>query len=182
MDDLKEYAESQYSDEAFDEYITNAKATLAGPERDAMLYEAEETLFGEGHILKPERMISQPGQFVSTDRVSLVGPKGTLHNVAVLGPVRAYTQAAQAALAVAQTGQMVYSQKLTLEVAYNQINNVQYYLAQNNINIADSRYEANVQFDISLPEAEVKRITDGLTQKCEGQISIAMGDKGYYLM
>lgn len=98
------------------------------------------------------------------------------------GLVRAYTQAAQAALAVAQTGQMVYSQKLTLEVAYNQINNVQYYLAQNNINIADSRYEANVQFDISLPEAEVKRITDGLTQKCEGQISIAMGDKGYYLM
>ena len=37
-----------YSDEAYDEYIANAKATLAGPERDAMLYEAEETLFGEG--------------------------------------------------------------------------------------------------------------------------------------
>ncbi|MCR4672157.1 MAG: phosphate propanoyltransferase [Lachnospiraceae bacterium] len=51
-----------------------------------------EALFGEGHILRPERTISQPGQFVSTDRVSLVGPKGTLHNVAVLGPVRAYTQ------------------------------------------------------------------------------------------
>ena len=52
-----------------------------------------EILFGEGHILKPERMISQPGQFVSTDRVSLVGPRGTLHNVAVLGPVRPFTQA-----------------------------------------------------------------------------------------
>ena len=37
-----------YSDETFDELIANAKATLAGPERDEMLYEAEETLFGEG--------------------------------------------------------------------------------------------------------------------------------------
>ena len=56
------------------------------------------------------------------------------------GLVRAYTQAAQAGLADAQTGEMVYSQKLTLEVAYNMVNNVQYYLGQNNISIADSRY------------------------------------------
>ena len=37
-----------YSDPDFDAAITNAKATAAGPERDAMLYAAEETLFGEG--------------------------------------------------------------------------------------------------------------------------------------
>ena len=33
---------------AFDEKITKAKAMLAGAERDQLLYEAEETLFGEG--------------------------------------------------------------------------------------------------------------------------------------
>ena len=37
-----------YSDESFDADIAQAKASLAGPERDALLYRAEETLFGEG--------------------------------------------------------------------------------------------------------------------------------------
>ena len=37
-----------YSDPDFDAAIASAKATAAGAERDAMLYEAEETLFGEG--------------------------------------------------------------------------------------------------------------------------------------
>ena len=41
------------------------------------------------------------------------------------GLVRAYTQAAQAALADAEIGEMVFSQKLTLTVGYNMINNVQ---------------------------------------------------------
>ena len=37
-----------YSDESFDAAIASAKASLAGPDRDALLYGAEETLFGEG--------------------------------------------------------------------------------------------------------------------------------------
>ena len=37
-----------YSDPDFDAAISSAKATAAGAERDAMLYSAEETLFGEG--------------------------------------------------------------------------------------------------------------------------------------
>ena len=37
-----------YSDEAFDTAISTAKASLAGADRDALLYQAEETLFGEG--------------------------------------------------------------------------------------------------------------------------------------
>ncbi|MER2236127.1 MAG: ABC transporter substrate-binding protein, partial [Candidatus Limivicinus sp.] len=37
-----------YSDKSFDEAITEAKATLAGTDRDELLYTAEETLFGEG--------------------------------------------------------------------------------------------------------------------------------------
>lgn len=38
------------------------------------------------------RMISQPGQFLSNCRVRLIGPKGILENVAVLGPTRGATQ------------------------------------------------------------------------------------------
>lgn len=96
------------------------------------------------------------------------------------GLVRAYTQAAQAGLAASEVGEMVFSQKLTIKVGYNMINNVQYYLGQNEIAIADSRYEADVEFDICVKEAVIQRITDGLTQKCEGQLTIIEGDKGYF--
>lgn len=45
-----------------------------------------EILFG--HSLTPKRPLSQPGQFLSDERVTVVGPKGEFQNVAVLGPER----------------------------------------------------------------------------------------------
>ena len=98
------------------------------------------------------------------------------------GLVRAYTQAAQAAIAASETGEMVYARQLTLEVAYNMINNVKYFLEQNNISISDPRYTENVQYDICVREEDKDRITEGLIQKCEGKITISEGDAGYYLM
>ena len=50
-----------------------------------------QTLFGHG--LTPKRPLSQPGQYLSNERVTLVGPKGRLENVAVLGPERKEGQA-----------------------------------------------------------------------------------------
>ncbi|WP_035781005.1 YigZ family protein [Butyrivibrio sp. LB2008] len=98
------------------------------------------------------------------------------------GLVRAYTQAAQAAIAASENGEMVYARQLTLEVAYNMINNVKYFLEQNNISISDPRYTENVQYDICVREGDKDRITEGLIQKCEGKITITEGDAGYYLM
>lgn len=54
--------------------------------------EAVETLFGAGHQLTHKRDLSQPGQFLSVERVVLVGPKGEIKNVAVLGPARPANQ------------------------------------------------------------------------------------------
>lgn len=51
-----------------------------------------EVLFGKGAELEPVRPLSQPGQYLSAQRVKLVGPKGTMDRVAVLGPVRRATQ------------------------------------------------------------------------------------------
>lgn len=51
-----------------------------------------ESLFGPGMTLTPKRPLSQPGQFLSEERVTLVGPKGRREHVAVLGPIRAKTQ------------------------------------------------------------------------------------------
>ncbi|PVZ72482.1 phosphate propanoyltransferase [Pelagibaculum spongiae] len=50
-------------------------------------------LFGRGHQLTPKRELSQPGQYLCQERVNLIGPKGMLQNVAVLGPARPETQA-----------------------------------------------------------------------------------------
>jgi propanediol utilization protein len=44
------------------------------------------TLFG--HKLTPKRELSQPGQFLANERVTVIGPKGEFKNVAVLGPER----------------------------------------------------------------------------------------------
>ena len=41
-----------------------------------------------GHPLTPKRPLSQPGQFLSNERLTVVGPKGSFENVAVLGPER----------------------------------------------------------------------------------------------
>lgn len=52
-----------------------------------------ETLFGEGYELKKFKDLSQPGQYASEEKVDIVGPKGTLKGVRVLGPARNKTQA-----------------------------------------------------------------------------------------
>ncbi len=45
-----------------------------------------------GHELTPKRPLSQPGQYLAQERVTVVGPKGELANVAVLGPARKEAQ------------------------------------------------------------------------------------------
>ena len=41
-----------------------------------------------GHGLTPKRPLSQPGQYLANERVTVLGPKGEFQNVAVLGPER----------------------------------------------------------------------------------------------
>ena len=45
-----------------------------------------------GHSLTPKRPLSQPGQYLANERVTVVGPKGEFANVAVLGPERREAQ------------------------------------------------------------------------------------------
>lgn len=52
-----------------------------------------EALFGPGYRLNRVKDLSQPGQFVCAERVTLEGPKGILQNVVVLGPERPESQA-----------------------------------------------------------------------------------------
>ncbi|MCI4625879.1 MAG: acetate/propionate family kinase [Candidatus Magnetoovum sp. WYHC-5] len=50
--------------------------------------EAFEVLFGKGKTLNPRSPLSQPGQYASEETVNLIGPKGRIDKVRILGPFR----------------------------------------------------------------------------------------------
>ena len=52
--------------------------------------EQAQILFGHG--LTPSRPLSQPGQYLANERVTVMGPKGEFRKVAVLGPERKEAQ------------------------------------------------------------------------------------------
>ncbi|CAH2713794.1 Phosphate propanoyltransferase [Neobacillus rhizosphaerae] len=51
-----------------------------------------EALFGEGYELTKKADLSQPGQFAANESITIVGPRGSLEKVRVLGPARTMTQ------------------------------------------------------------------------------------------
>ncbi len=51
-----------------------------------------EALFGKGHQLTKHADLSQPGQYACKEQLTIVGPKGRIERVRVLGPARKYTQ------------------------------------------------------------------------------------------
>lgn len=51
-----------------------------------------EILCGKGAKLESRAPLSQPGQFVSTTRLTIVGPKNSLERVSILGPTRKKSQ------------------------------------------------------------------------------------------
>jgi acetate kinase len=51
-----------------------------------------QALFGEGHSLTFKSPLAQPGQFACQEQVNLIGPKGRVERVRVLGPERSVSQ------------------------------------------------------------------------------------------
>lgn len=51
-----------------------------------------EVLFGRGYVLTKQKDLSQPGQFAAKETVRLIGPKGILEDVRILGPARGTSQ------------------------------------------------------------------------------------------
>jgi len=68
---------------------TDRRVPIAVSARHAHLSRATiDRLFGPGHALQPRSPLSQRGQFSAREVVSLVGPRGKIDNVRVMGPPR----------------------------------------------------------------------------------------------
>ncbi len=63
-----------------------------------------EALFGKGYSLTPFKPLRQPGQFAAQECVTVVGPKGSLTNVRVLGPTRPISQLEVSRATVSRSG------------------------------------------------------------------------------
>lgn len=50
------------------------------------------SLFGPTYVLTPKKKLSQPDQFAAEECVDVIGPKGELKKVRILGPLRKKTQ------------------------------------------------------------------------------------------
>jgi len=69
------------------------KITIEGSGRHVHIAKEHlEALFGAGYALEVKKPLSQPGEFASSARVDVSGPKGTIKSVVILGPCRAATQ------------------------------------------------------------------------------------------
>ncbi len=84
-----------------DEIVGQVMARLTGEADDAIPVEMSarhvhlsraDALELFGSDLTPMRELSQPGQYLCKERVRLIGPKGVMDNVAVLGPAREASQ------------------------------------------------------------------------------------------
>ena len=71
--------------------LKNIFIELEASGRHVHITEAQaQVLFG--HKLTEKRPLSQPGQFLANERLTVIGPKGEFQNVAVLGPERGFAQ------------------------------------------------------------------------------------------
>jgi acetate kinase len=79
------------------------KSTLTAQQQEPILVEVSahhihlsqdhvEALFGKGHQLTKHADLSQPGQYACKEQLTIVGPKGSIERVRVLGPARKATQ------------------------------------------------------------------------------------------
>ncbi len=97
------------------------------------------------------------------------------------GLVRAYTQAAQAALQDAGIGLMQYGAEITVEVDYPDVPKVQYFFSNREIEIKDARYTDKAAFDICIPAEQREQIREEIISLTAARARITVTKEGYYM-
>lgn len=96
------------------------------------------------------------------------------------GLVRAYTQAAKAALANAGIKTMRYGTRMTVGIDYPEVGRLQHLLGMRGIIPSDSRYTDKVEFDICIPAEQEREVEKALTEITAARARIEITERGYY--
>lgn len=124
--------------------------------------EAVEFLFGKGAVLTKKRDLSQPGEFLSEQRLKLVTSKGEISNVAVLGPER---KAVQVELSVTDCRTLGIKAPINLSGNLNGAGNV-YLFSENAVyNAENSVIVAQNHIHMTPKDAENFGVKDGQSVK-----------------
>ncbi len=96
------------------------------------------------------------------------------------GLVRAYTQAAKAALSDARIATMRYGKEITIVTEYADLGKIQYLMGARGIEPSDSRYTDKVEFDICIPAEQEREVEKALTEATAARVRMEVTKEGYF--
>jgi putative phosphotransacetylase len=77
----------------YKKHLKSSNIPIAVSARHCHLSQGDlEVLFGKGYQLTKKADLSQPGQFAANETVTIIGPRGSIEKVRILGPARSLTQ------------------------------------------------------------------------------------------
>lgn len=97
------------------------------------------------------------------------------------GLVRAYQGAVQEALSLCTTGTMLTGTYYQIMVSYADAGKIQYFAAEENIDVLDTEYGENVCFRVFLTAEDQSRILAQITDRTAGRAVIGEVSKGTFL-
>ena len=132
-------------------------------------------LFGNGYELKPDRPLVQPGIFAAKETVTLIGPKGRMEGVRILGPLR---EAAQVEISVTDSYQLGVGQVLRMsgDVAGSQ--SIVLETRQGRMELTEGVIIAVRHLHMSADQAKAFGLSDGQTVslKSDGERSVTLNE------
>lgn len=97
------------------------------------------------------------------------------------GLVRAYTEAIKDALSNATFASITYCSDIMVKVSYTDVNNMQYYLSNNEIMLIDTKYAEDVIFEIRVDALLEEKVHKDISELTKGRAQIETTDKGFKL-
>jgi len=98
------------------------------------------------------------------------------------GLVRAYTSATKECIAAADVRGMVYAKRIGISVDYTAVGKLQYFFAEENINIEATNYTDKVEFVIVVDDERANKVIDEVTSLTNGKCEISIIDTGFFMI
>ena len=96
------------------------------------------------------------------------------------GLVRAYTQAAQAGLRNTPCAEMVYGNKISIDIEYSHVTPLQRYLREHNIITDDIQYADRVRAEVHIISDDIESFCRDITQMTDGKAVLERGPAEYF--